>query len=301
MSSISPTERLEGCLVDEIRTSGCSSGYPEVEPVLPARPEPVSGSDRRGAGRREPPQDDGGCATVAPDPQGFRSFRTGTPMTMSSRGPRFTDRRAAGAELSEHLDDLRTADPIVIGLPRGGVPVAAVVAEALDAPLDLLIARKVGAPGRPEFGIGAIAEGAVRLADHDTLEWLGLGESAFDRLADDEETELERRIARYRGDTPPFDLQDRTVVIVDDGLATGVTATAALLSARARGAGRLILAVPVCAPDSAERIRQFADEVRCCHRPDEFVAVGRWYQRFDQTSDAEVLDILERHRDRGST
>lgn len=219
---------------------------------------------------------------------------------MSPHGPRYADRREAGAEVSEHLEDLRADAPIVIGLPRGGVPVAAVVAEALDAPLDVLIARKVGAPGRPEFGIGAIAEGGVRLADHDTLGWLSLDQEAFDRLADAEETELERRIARYRGDAPPPDLQARTVVIVDDGLATGVTATAALLAARALGARRLILAVPVCAPDSAERIAAFADEVRCCHRPDDFVAVGRWYRRFDQTSDAEVLDLLRRHRDRGS-
>lgn len=208
----------------------------------------------------------------------------------------FEDRTDAGRRLGAVLADMDLLDPVVLALPRGGVPVAAEVSRHLDAPLDVLVARKIGAPGHPEFGIGAVAEGGVRIADPLTLERLGVDEERFARLAEVEEEELDRRVARYRGDGRLTNLQERDVPVVDDGLATGVTAGAALVTARRLGARRLVLAVPVAAPDSARRLAEIADRVVTLEQPDELGAVGRWYRRFDQTSDREVIDILNRSR-----
>jgi putative phosphoribosyl transferase len=205
---------------------------------------------------------------------------------------RFRDRRDAGEQLAAEVLALDVLDPLVLGLPRGGVPVAAEVARALDAPLDVLVSRKVGAPHHPEFGIGAVAEGGARVADWPIIRQLGLSDADFDRLATEEEAEVDRRVERYRGGRPLPPLDGRTVVVVDDGLATGVTAEAALRSVRGRRAGRLVLAVPVGAADTADRLADVADDVLCINRPPDFQAVGRWYERFDQTTDDEVVDCL---------
>lgn len=207
----------------------------------------------------------------------------------------FRDRRDAGERLAERLlhEDLQR--PLVLALPRGGVPVGDVVAAALDAPLEPFVARKLGAPGHPEFGIGAIAEGDDEVVVSEAASRLGLSSEDMARQADEERAELERRVRTYRGDRPLLPVNDRDVVLVDDGLATGVTAEAALGALRRRGPRRLILAVPVCAADTAGRLAEMADSVVCLSRPADFGAVGAWYDTFDQTTDEEVLEILGRY------
>lgn len=209
---------------------------------------------------------------------------------------RFPDRTQAGRQLGAVLADLDLSAPVVLALPRGGVPVAFEVAAQLEAPLEVFVARKVGAPGHPEFGIGAIAEGddpGGVVVDEEALRVLGVRRERFDALAAHERIELERRVWHYRGDRPLPPLDGREVIVVDDGLATGVTAEAALRALRLRRTRRLLLAVPVCAPDTALRLGTLA-EVVCLSRPPDFRAVGRWYERFDQTTDAEVIDLLAR-------
>jgi putative phosphoribosyl transferase len=205
----------------------------------------------------------------------------------------FRDRADAGAQLADHLPgDLK--DPLVLALPRGGVPVARQVADRLGAPLDVLVARKIGAPGQPELGIGAIAEGGAAVVHRDSLRVLRLSDLDFQRLVVREQVELARRVERYRGGRPLPDVRERDVVLVDDGLATGVTAEAALQSLRSREPRRLILAVPVATPDTARRLVPPADEVVCVLSTRNLVAVGFWYHDFTQTTDAEVLELLRR-------
>lgn len=204
----------------------------------------------------------------------------------------FADRRDAGRQLAECLQEHRGEDTLVLALPRGGVPVAAEVARALDAQLDVIVARKLGAPDRPELGVGAIAEGGDPLFDQGTLAMLGLDPDDLDATVDAERAELDRRVRHYRGDRELPDLQGRTVILVDDGLATGVTARAALQALRERKPGRLVLAVPVSAVETARRIREEADNVVVVGTPERFFAVGQWYRDFAQTSDAEVLAEL---------
>lgn len=175
----------------------------------------------------------------------------------------------------------------MLALPRGGVPVAYEVAAALDAPLDVLVARKVGAPGHAEYGIGAVAEGGGVVASD--AAWLARGE--WDRLVAGERAEVERRVRRYRGERPLPPVEGRDVVLVDDGLATGVTAEAALRALRAMAPRRLVLAVPVAAPGAVARLSALA-EVVAVATPAAFRAVGQWYEAFDQTSDDEVLGLL---------
>ncbi|MGW4304038.1 phosphoribosyltransferase [Streptomyces sp. NPDC004646] len=213
---------------------------------------------------------------------------------------RFPDRRHAGQELGVRLmewaADGDLVEPVVLALPRGGVPVASEVARALGAPLDILVVRKIGVPGRPETGIGAIVGDDPPLFDRRALAVLGLNE---EKLAPDvarERTELHRREHLYRGDRPTPDLTARTVILVDDGLATGATARAALHHLRTRSPGRLILAVPVGAPGAVHDLRPVADDIICLYQPTDFQAVGQWYDDFDQTSDEEVLRALEESR-----
>jgi predicted phosphoribosyltransferase len=205
---------------------------------------------------------------------------------------RFADRAEAGRSLAEHVARCGLVDPVVLGLPRGGIVVAAEVASALGAPLDVLVVRKVGAPGRRELGIGAVAEGGGVVVDDTALHLLGVDRATFDVIAAEERAELDRRVERYRGGRPLPSLTDRDVVVVDDGLATGVTAEAALRAVRRLEPRRLVLAAPVAAVDTAERLRALADDVVCVHIPGRFRAVGEWYDRFDQTTDDEVVAAL---------
>ncbi|MFE1016642.1 phosphoribosyltransferase [Streptomyces sp. NPDC058794] len=184
---------------------------------------------------------------------------------------------------------------VVIALPRGGVPVAAEVARALGAPLDVLVARKIGLPGRPETGIGAIVGDDPPLFDQRALEMLGLREDRFGPDVARERAELSRRALLYRGDQSAPRVKDRAVVLVDDGLATGVTARAALRHLRRLQPARLVLAVPVCASETADEMRAEADDVVCLHQPTDFRAVGLWYDDFEQVSDDEVIEDLHAH------
>lgn len=204
----------------------------------------------------------------------------------------FADRHDAGRRLAGMLEHYDGSGAVVLALPRGGVPVAAEVARALGGRLDVLVARKIGAPGRPELGVGAIAEGGQPILDERTLRLLRLAPSDLETTIAAEREELARRVSRYRGARPLPALEGRTVIVVDDGLATGVTARAALAALREHRPGRLVLAVPVSSPDTAEAMTEHADEVVVLHTARQFVAVGQWYADFGQTSDETVLDLL---------
>jgi putative phosphoribosyl transferase len=205
---------------------------------------------------------------------------------------RFTDRHAAGRELAERLRPLAAEHPVVLGLARGGVPVAHEVAQALEAPLDVLVVRKIGAPGNPEYGIGAIAEGGVRVLNQEAVRDLLVSVEELEAAVARERAELEARVKRYRGERPPVEVTGRAVIVVDDGLATGGTARAALRAVRARGPRKLVLAVPVGSPDAVEALRTEADEVVCPLQPELMWAVGLWYEQFEPTSDGEIIRLL---------
>ena len=206
---------------------------------------------------------------------------------------RFADRHDAGRRLAERLRALATDEPVVLGLPRGGVPVAVEVARALAAPLDVILVRKLGVPSRPELAMGAIGEDGVRVVDATLVERLGISERALARVEARERTELERRARRYRGERTPIPITGRDVVIVDDGLATGATARAAILVARARAARRVVVAVPVAPPETVVALGDQADEVISLETPSTMVAVGAAYVDFSPTSDEEVVALLE--------
>jgi putative phosphoribosyl transferase len=211
---------------------------------------------------------------------------------MDGTFPGFADRRDAGRQLAERLLPLADEGPVVVGLPRGGVPVAEEVATALGAPLEILSVRKLGAPHNPEYGIGAIAEDGTRVFDPEALAVLGIDNRTLESIVAHETAELRRRVAAYRGDRAALPLDRRTVIVVDDGVATGVTDTAALRAIRRRRPRRLVLAVPVCPPDSLARLRGEADEVVCLVAPPRLHGVGQWYRDFSQVSDREVIAAL---------
>lgn len=213
-----------------------------------------------------------------------------------SRQRRFADRRDAGRQLAQRLLPLADENPVVVALPRGGVPLAEEVANALGAPLEILAVRKLGAPHNPEYGIGAIVEDGTRVLDPEALAILGIDNRALEAIVAEETTELRRRLAAYRGDRAPLPLCDRTVIVVDDGVATGVTDTAALRAIRRQRPRRTILAVPVCAPDSLARLRAEADDVVCLIAPPMLQGVGQWYEDFGQVSDLEVIGALNAAR-----
>ena len=204
----------------------------------------------------------------------------------------FRDRRDAGRRLAEALMPLRDEDPVVLGLPRGGVPVAFEVARALHAPLDVLIVRKLGVPFQPELGMGAVGEDSVRVLNPEVVRGAGVTEDEIAEVEARERAEVEQRARMFRGGGPGVSLAGRTVTIVDDGLATGGTARAALRVARAHGAERVVLAVPVAPPDTVDRLSEEADEVVCLESPEAFWAIGASYDDFSQTPEREVIDLL---------
>jgi putative phosphoribosyl transferase len=215
---------------------------------------------------------------------------------------RYSDRRSAGVELARRLSDYADRqDVVVLGLPRGGVPVAYEIARALRAPLDVFLVRKLGLPGHAELAMGAIASGGVRVLNDEVLNWYAVPPAVIDRAAAEEQAELERRELAYRHGRPPLDLQNRTVILVDDGLATGSTMKAAVRAVRAHGPARIIVAVPVGARETCRALADIADEVVCTQTPEPFSAVGLWYRDFSQTTDAEVRALLEQHRAPGGT
>ena len=205
----------------------------------------------------------------------------------------FTDRIDAGERLAEALARFAGSSCVVLAIPRGGVIVGEVVARALGAPLDVVVPRKIGAPSNPELGIGAIAPG-IRVLDPRMIEMLGVTDGYLEREIAAQELEIERREREYRGDRPRADVANKVAIVVDDGVATGGTAIAAIRWARAAGAERVVLAVPVAPGRSMARLRDEADEVVVLAAPEPFSAVGEWYRSFGQTSDREVVDALAR-------
>ena len=200
--------------------------------------------------------------------------------------------RRLGSELARRLPRIRDEDPLVLAIPRGGVPVGYEVARVIDAPLDLFIARKLGAPGHEELGIGAVAPGGTRVLDAETIRMLGVSDAYIEEVTRTETAELERRLRRFRGDRPPPRIEGRAVVLVDDGLATGVTALASLTALRLQRPRRLVFAAPVCSLEGMQAVARQADDVVCVATPDRFFGVGAWYQDFTQTTDEEVVKLL---------
>jgi putative phosphoribosyl transferase len=205
----------------------------------------------------------------------------------------FGDRTEAGERLAEALERYAETDAAVLAIPRGGAIVGEVVARALHAPLDVVVPRKIRAPGNPELGIGAVAPG-VRVLDERMVRMLGVSTGYLEREIADQEREIQRREHAYRQGRPPIQVRGRVAIVVDDGVATGGTAVAALRWARASGAASVVLAVPVAPPQSIPRLASEADRVVVLDTPEPFLAVGEWYRSFDQTTDAEVVEALGR-------
>jgi len=204
----------------------------------------------------------------------------------------FRDRVEAGERLAQALMPWRGESVVVLGLPRGGVPVAAEIAHALGAPLDVLVVRKLGLPAQPELAMGAIGEGGVRVLNQTVVRTTGVSEADLARVEAVERAELARQAGRFRDDRPPVALAGRTALIVDDGIATGATALVACQVARALGATRVVMAAPVAAPSSVRDVRAVADDVVCLETPTEFTAVGQWYDDFRPTTDEDVIQCL---------
>jgi putative phosphoribosyl transferase len=213
---------------------------------------------------------------------------------MDPLNPKFRDRVEAGQALARKLQHYAgRSDVIILALPRGGVVTAAEVAESLAAPLDVLVIRKLGVPGHEELAMGAIGPNAIRVINNDVLRHLAISQREVDRVAEQEAHEQQRREALFRAGRPPLKLRGRTAILVDDGLATGATMRAAIGTARALGAERVVVAVPVAAATSLEMIRREADETICVLTGEPFVAVGNWYEEFPQASDDEVRMLLD--------
>ncbi|HET9485590.1 MAG TPA: phosphoribosyltransferase [Xanthomonadales bacterium] len=204
----------------------------------------------------------------------------------------FLDRQDAGRRLAQALLDHALEAPLVLALPRGGVPVAAEVARTLGAPLDVFLVRKLGVPGHEELAFGAIASGGVRVFNEDIVRMAGLGAAAIERVSAEQAVELERRARLYRGDRPAPDVRGRSVLLVDDGLATGATMRAAVRALRELGPERIVVAVPVGSTEACAELATEADDVVCLETPRPFLGVGAWYRDFDQTTDAEVVAAL---------
>jgi predicted phosphoribosyltransferase len=210
--------------------------------------------------------------------------------------PRFRDRRDAGRKLAKKLSALvKAPNVLVLALPRGGVPVADEVARALKAPLDIFLVRKLGVPGNEELAMGAVATGGVRVLNDEIVHGLGISDQVIDAVEAQGQQELLRRERLYRGGRPLPEVNGRTVILVDDGLATGATMRAGVRALKQRQPERIIVAVPTASPDTCEMLKSEADDVVCAITPAPFVAVGYWYDDFTQTSDDEVRDLMVRH------
>jgi predicted phosphoribosyltransferase len=211
-------------------------------------------------------------------------------------GRRYLDRSDAGRTLAESLKQYKGRDVLVLGIPRGGVPVAAEVARALEADLDVIVARKLGAPGQPELAIGAVTSNGGRFLNDELIEGIGVSHEYLEKVTAAEMAEAQRREEKFRGGRPPAAIQDRIVIVVDDGLATGATMRASVRSARKHQPARLVVAVPVGSQEACAALRQEADEVVCVYQPEAFWAVGLHYDNFEPTLDAEVAEILQRYQ-----
>lgn len=208
--------------------------------------------------------------------------------------PPFQDRVDAGRKLADQIEQELTGSlrPIILALPRGGVPVAHEIASRLDAPLDILVVRKVGLPGQPEYAIGAIASGGVQLLNEPLIKGLGISPDDIQQIVQQEQRELSRREQIYRGNKPALGLKGEHVILVDDGMATGYTMQAAVQAVRQHQPGHLSVAVPVASAEACTELLELADQVICLNTPHPFRAVGLWYRHFSQTSDAEVRQLL---------
>lgn len=209
----------------------------------------------------------------------------------------FEDRRDAGKRLAEALSRYRNESPAIFALPRGGVPVGYEVSRSLNAPLSVVVARKLGAPGQREFGIGAVAPGGVRVLNKPVVEQLGITEGYLERVSAREREEMERQMREFRGSESISDLGGYTAILVDDGLATGVTAHAAVRALKKRRPRRIVLAVPVCAAQTVRTIRSEVDDLISLETPSDLGAIGFWYRDFEQVSDDEVIGLLDRARE----
>ena len=209
----------------------------------------------------------------------------------------FVDRIDAGKQLAQALARYKGRQPVVLALPRGGVPVAAEISAALDAPLDLILVRKIGAPFQPELAMGAVVDGVepITVRNEDVIRLGGVSEREFNAVRDRELGEIERRRRLYLGDRPHPEIAGRTVIVVDDGIATGATTRAALRAIRMRSPAMLVLAVPVAPTESLKALRDEADDIVCLEDYEEFGAIGLFYSDFRQVSDKEVIDLLARH------
>jgi predicted phosphoribosyltransferase len=218
------------------------------------------------------------------------------------RGERFRDRSEAGRRLADKLTAYANRpDVLVLALPRGGVPVAYEIARALGAPLDVFLVRKLGVPGYEELAMGAVATGGVRVLNAEVVDGLRIPDHVIEAVAAGEQQELARRERLYRGDRPAPEVRGRTVIVVDDGLATGATMLAAIRALRAQKPARIVVAVPTGAPETCQQLKAEADDVICAITPEPFHAVGLWYENFSQTTDDEVRDLLARAAPAGHT
>lgn len=209
----------------------------------------------------------------------------------------FHDRTEAGRRLAEMLGDYaHRADVLILALPRGGVPVAFEVAKALHAPLDIFVVRKLGLPSNEELAMGALASGNIRVLNEEVVRSFGVANRIIEAVAEKEQVELKRRENLYRGDSAPPEVREKTILLVDDGVATGSTVRAAVAALRRQKPARIVVAVPVAPPSTCEVLRAEADEVVCARTPEPFYAVGQWYKVFDQTTDEQVRDLYERSK-----
>jgi predicted phosphoribosyltransferase len=214
----------------------------------------------------------------------------------------YRDRRHAGKVLARALASYDHRDDVVVlGLPRGGVPVAFEVAKALGAPLDIFVVRKLGVPGYPELAMGAIASGGIKVLNRELVETLGIPDDRVNAVIEAETRELLRREREYRGNRQPVDVKDRTVILVDDGLATGASMQAAVAALRRRQPRQIVVGVPIAAPSTCEEVGRLADDIVCAATPEPFYSVGLWYEDFSQVSDQEVREVLEQAAQRNST